>query len=72
MSLYHFCIDCEHIKTSMVAGQQAQAVKEVSCPAEFNPRQAKWPPSEGVNPHECPRNDKFMQIQNQNSVRRFR
>lgn len=72
MSLYHFCTDCEYIKTRTFAGHHKQTVKEVSCPAQFNPRQAKWIPEEGVNPHECPRNENFMQIQKQGCERRLR
>lgn len=72
MSIYQFCTDCEFIKTRLFTGHNAQTVKEVSCPAQFNPRQAKWIPEEGVNPHECPRNENFMQIQKQGSERRLR
>lgn len=72
MSIYHFCTDCEYIKTRMFAGYHAQAVKEVSCPAQFNPRQAKWIPEDGVNPHECPRNEDYIQIQKQSDERRSR
>ncbi len=70
MSIYHYCTDCEHIKTKMVPGLNGKTVKELSCPAQFNPRQAKWIPDEGVNPHECPRNERFMQIQKQSCERR--
>jgi len=72
MSIYQFCTDCEHIKTRIFAGRDAQAVKEVSCPAQFNPRQAKWILKDGVNPHECPKNENYMRIQNQSSERRLR
>ncbi len=72
MSKYHFCINCEHIKTRVVPGLQTPTVKEVSCPARFNPREGKWIPKDGVNPHECPRNANFMQIQKQSDERRLR
>jgi hypothetical protein len=72
MSNYHFCIDCEHIKTRMFSGLHGTAVKELSCPARFNPREGKWVPGEGVNPHECPRNENFMRIQKQGEERRLR
>ena len=72
MSNYHFCIDCEHIKTKMVPGLQVPMVKELSCPARFNPREGKWILGEGINPHECPRNENFMQIQKQSSERSLR
>jgi hypothetical protein len=44
----------------MVSGIHELKVKELSCPAQFNPRQAKLIPEDGVNPHECPRNENFM------------
>jgi hypothetical protein len=66
MSKYHFCIDCEQIKTRMVSGLHGAMVKELSCPARFNPMEGKWNPKEGMNPHECPRNEKFMRVQHQN------
>jgi hypothetical protein len=72
MSNYHFCNDCEHIRTRMVPGLNGLAVKEQSCPARFNPREGKWILLDGVNPHECPRNEKFMQIQKQAEERRLR
>ena len=72
MSNYHFCTDCEHIKIRMVPGLKGLAVKELSCPARFNPREGKWIPSEGVNPHECPRNENFIRIQKQGDERRLR
>jgi hypothetical protein len=72
MSIYHFCTDCEHIKTKTFSGRNGLAVKEVSCPAQFNPMQAKWIPKDGVNPHECPRNENYLQIQNRNRERRHR
>jgi hypothetical protein len=72
MSNYNFCIDCEHIKIKMVPGLHALTVKELSCPAQFNPRQSKWIPEDGVNPHECPRNENFMRIQKQSCERRLR
>ena len=71
MSSYHFCIDCEYIKFKMVPGLRAP-VKELSCPARFNPREGKWIPKDGTNPHECPRNEKFMQLQKQGDERRLR
>ena len=72
MSLYHFCTDCEHIKIKMVPGLNKHPVKEMSCPAQFNPRQAKWLPADGPNPLECPRNESFMRIQKQGSEHRLR
>ena len=65
MSIYYFCKDCEHIKTSIVAGLGSSMVKELSCPARFNPREGKWILKDGINPHECPRNESFMHIQKQ-------
>lgn len=47
----------------MVPGLNGSKVKEMSCPARFNPREGKWIVAHGVNPHECPRNEKFMEIQ---------
>jgi hypothetical protein len=72
MSIYYFCKDCEYIKTRMVAGLGNSMVKELSCPARFNPREGKWIPMDGKNPHECPRNENFMQIQKQSCERLFR
>ena len=72
MSIYYFCTNCEHIKTKMVPGPHVTMVKEVSCPARFNPREGKWIPVDGVNPHACPRNENFMQIEKQRSDSRFR
>ncbi len=72
MSKYHFCIGCEHITTRIVPGIHTPTVKELSCPARFNPREGKWILKDGVNPHECPRNANFMQIQKQSDERRIR
>ena len=72
MSKYYFCTDCEYIKTKMVPGLGVPMVKEMSCPARFNPMERKWIPIDGVNPHECPRNENFMHIQNQNGERKLR
>jgi hypothetical protein len=72
MSVYHFCTDCEHIKTEMIPGLGALKVKEMSCPARFNPREGKWIQKDGVNPYECPRNENFMHIQKQTCERRLR
>ena len=72
MSKYHFCEDCEHIKIKMVSGLNVPTVKELSCPARFNPREGKWTPMDGMNPHECPRNENFLQLQKQNGERRLR
>jgi hypothetical protein len=72
MSKYHFCVDCEHIKIKMVLGLHVPTVKELSCPARFNPREGKWIPKDGMNPHECPRNENFMQLQKQSGDRRLR
>jgi hypothetical protein len=47
-------------------------VKELSCPARFDPMEGKWIPKDGVNPHECPRNENFMQIQKQSGERKLR
>lgn len=72
MGEYHFCTDCEHIKIKVVPGIQEKTVKELSCPARFNPREGKWISGEGINPHECPRNAIFMQLQKQAGDRRQR
>jgi hypothetical protein len=72
MSTYHFCIDCEHIKTRMVPGLNVPTVKQLSCPARFNPEEGKWVIKDGVNPHECPRHDHFIQLQKQGRERRLR
>jgi hypothetical protein len=72
MSSYHFCRDCEYIKIRMVPGLNGPAVKELSCPARFNPREGKWITGDGVNPHECPRNENFIRIQKQSDERRLR
>jgi hypothetical protein len=72
MSNYHFCRDCEYIKIMMVPGLNGSAVKEMSCPARFNPWEGKWIPVNEVNPHECPRNENFMRIQKQADERRLR
>lgn len=72
MSNHYFCTDCEFIKTTMVPGLQVTLIKEFSCPARFNPREGKWIPEDGVNPHECPRNEDFMQLQKQSYARRLR
>jgi predicted HAD superfamily Cof-like phosphohydrolase len=72
MGNYYFCIDCEHITTRMVSGVHGSKVKELSCPARFDPMQGKWISTEGKNPHECPRHEAFMQLQKQSSERRLR
>jgi hypothetical protein len=72
MSVYHFCTDCEHILTRMIPGLNGSKVKDTSCPARFNPREGKWIQKDGINPHECPRNEKFMQVIKQNSERKLR
>ena len=72
MSTYYFCSDCEYIKTTRVPGVNVPTVNEFSCPARFNPREAKWIAKEGINPFECPRNENFMQLQKQSSERRLR
>jgi hypothetical protein len=72
MSNYNFCRDCEQIITRMVSGLHGTMVKELSCPARFNPREGKWIPTDGINPHECPRNEDFMRILKQNDDRRLR
>jgi hypothetical protein len=59
---YHFCTDCEYIKKKMVTGLKRSAVKEMSCPARFNPREGKWMPVTGANPHKCPRNENVTRI----------
>jgi len=46
--------DCEFIKTKMVRGLGVLTVKELSCPARFNPREGKWIFKDGMNPDECP------------------
>jgi hypothetical protein len=72
MSNYHFCTDCEHIKTKMVPGQHGTPVKESTCPARFNPLEGKWIPKDGTNPHQCPRNEAFIQLLKQGDERRLR
>jgi hypothetical protein len=72
MGNYYFCMGCEYIRTRMVSGLHEQTVKELSCPARFNPMEGKWPPTDGTNPHECPRNENFVQLQKQSSERRLR
>ena len=72
MSEYHFCTDCEFIKIRKVAGLHVKTVEEMSCPARFNPREGKWLPVDGKNPHECPRNENFMKIQKQAGERKLR
>jgi hypothetical protein len=72
MSIYHFCVDCEYIKIKMVPGLNVPMVQELSCPARFNPMEGKWIPKNGMNPHECPLNENFMQIQKQSGERRLR
>ena len=56
----------------MVPGLNGSAVKELSCPARFNPREEKWIAVNGVNPHECPRNENFMRIQKPVDERKLR
>ena len=65
MNTRNFCSGCEYIRTRLFTGHNGQEVNVVSCPAQFNPREAKWDPKEGMNPQECPRNEKFLQILNQ-------
>jgi hypothetical protein len=72
MSKYHFCLDCEHIKTRMVPGRQGTTVEESSCPARFNPMEGKWIPTDGTNPHLCPRNENYMNLLKQGDERRLR
>jgi len=72
MGNYHFCTDCKFIITRMVPGLNGSAVKELSCPARFNPREEKWIAVNGVNPHECPRNENFMRIQKPVDERKLR
>lgn len=72
MSEYQFCVDCEHIRTKMVLGLNGLMVKELSCPARFNPREGKWVPKDGKNPHECPRNESFIILQKQSGGRKLR
>ena len=72
MSVYHFCTDCEYIKTNLVSGHHGPAYKEMSCPARFNPREGKWLLKDGVNTHECPRNENFLKLQKQSCERRIR
>lgn len=72
MSNYNFCIDCEQIKTTMVKGVHGTMVRELSCPARFNPMEGKWMVKEGINPYECPRNENFMHIRKQTGDRRLR
>jgi len=72
MSNYYFCLDCEHIRTRMVPGVKGSTVKELSCPARFNPMEGKWILEDGINPHECPRNEHFIELQKHNSDRLYR
>ena len=72
MSNYYFCTDCEYIKIRMIPGPNGSPVKEMSCPARFNPREGKWLLINGANPHECPRKERFMQIQEQADERGLR
>ncbi|MDD1698701.1 MAG: hypothetical protein LUQ36_10070 [Methanoregula sp.] len=72
MSVYHFCTGCEYIKTKIVSGHHGPTLEELSCPARFNPREGKWLPKDGVNPHECPRNENFMHLQKQSGERKLR
>ena len=72
MSAYHFCTGCEYIKIRTVPGSDGSTASEWSCPARFNPREGKWIPGQGTNPHECPRNENFMRIQKQSDERRLR
>lgn len=67
MSPRRFCTGCVYITTRLFSGYNGQDVPVVSCPAQFNPREKKWDPKEGMNPHECPRNEKFLQILKQDS-----
>lgn len=66
MSKYQFCNNCEHIVVKMVNSvhdisglNRLPKVEEWSCPARFNPYEAK---SLNANKHSCPRNQKFMDI----------
>ncbi len=72
MSTYHFCTGCEYIKTRTAQGPNTAKSGEWSCPARFNPREGKWPLTDGVNPHECPRNEQFMALQKQSGARKLR
>lgn len=72
MSTYHFCTECEYIKIRKVPGLNASPASEWSCPARFNPMEGKWLPKDGVNPHECPRNENFMNLQKQGGDRKLR
>ena len=72
MSKYNFCVGCDQIKTKLVPGLNGTKVREVSCPARFNPMEGKWIPKDGVNPKECPRNKKLVEIQKQCAERRLR
>ena len=72
MGKYYFCLDCEHIKIKMVSGINGSTVKELSCPARFNPMEGKWILEDGKNPYECPRNEHFMELQKQSGDRLLR
>jgi hypothetical protein len=72
MSVYYFCTGCEYIKIGVVPGSKTSTAGERSCPARFNPREGKWPSTDGVNPHECPRNEQFMALQKQSGDRKLR
>jgi hypothetical protein len=72
MSVYYFCTGCEYIKIGVVPGSKTSTAGGWSCPARFNPREGKWPSTDGVNPHECPRNEQFMALQKQSGDRKLR
>jgi hypothetical protein len=63
MGKYYFYRDCEYLKARMVAGLNGSAIKELSCPARFNPVEGTWILEDGIHPDECPRHEQFMQAE---------
>ena len=64
MSIYQFCVNCEHISNVKVRGMHTQPyhVSQIECPARFNPYEPVRDNEDRtkLNPHGCPRNDRFM------------
>jgi hypothetical protein len=67
MSIYAFCNECKFIESKMMKGVNIPLVEERICPARGNPFEPmEFPNGTGEpekNPHGCPRNERFMQIQ---------
>lgn len=72
MSTCHFFLGSEHTRTRIIPGINDQMVKEMSCPAPFNPGEVKWFPKDSENPYEGPRYENFMQHQKRARERRIR